>query len=57
MDEKPVILRLNLIIALLFSNLVLLLIFMLPLELLSVGGILAFFLIPVLILLAIRLLR
>lgn len=46
MNENPVIFRLNLIIALLVSNLVLMLIFFLPLELLLLGGILPAFLLP-----------
>ncbi|SER57825.1 hypothetical protein SAMN04489841_4154 [Natrinema salaciae] len=57
MNNKPVIFRLNLVIALLLSNLVLLLIFMLPLELLLLVGGLILFLGPMVALLTIRLLR
>ncbi|ADD05133.1 uncharacterized protein Nmag_1557 [Natrialba magadii ATCC 43099] len=55
MNENAVIFRLNLIIALLIANIVLLLVFFLPPELLFLGGILPAFLIPVALLLLLRL--
>ncbi|SFS46595.1 hypothetical protein SAMN04488556_0935 [Halostagnicola kamekurae] len=47
MNGNPVIFRLNLIIALLISNIVLMIIFFLPLELLTLGVVLLATLLPV----------
>ncbi len=57
MNNRPIIFRLNLIIVLLLSNLVLLLYLILPRELLLIGVGLILFLGPMVALLTLRLLR